>query len=389
LNSADTANVFCTNGIPFIVMANKKLYEKVSDMTSASSYETDDSSDSESYSESDSESEEESDEESDWESNEEENEELNTERATMRDEISDANSDKASVSEHSVTVISVSNASAVSSLECASLDNLSVDSDTRGERNSTEEKARHHQTRKTSLRAGRKRLSQQTNKSNSTRQSLQIDSKVEKIKERKKKQSDTEEKIKLLKAKIKTIQDLSNATNSYSEGEIGHLSPLPSPREAEKIVEHDYEDDKSDASESLMERRGARESLQSNKSVPHKTAQTSPFDSHVPLVIPVGDTDKISNLRFDGCSDIDIEADPLAGASIEKECYKSNSISDRTKFYLSQGKTKVVATYYHVMPIIQRNRALFQRKPRYEQILIVSIGVLSLIFFILLFIMLG
>jgi hypothetical protein len=106
-------------------------------------------------------------------------------------------------------------------------------------------------------------------------------------------------------------------------------------------------------------------------------------------VIPVGDTDKISNLRFDGCSDIDIEADPLAGASIEKECQKSNSISDRTKFYLSLGKTKVVATYYNVMPIIQRNRALYYRKPRYEQILIISIGVLTFIFFILLFIMLA
>jgi hypothetical protein len=273
LTSADTAGVFCTNGIPFIVMANKKLYEKISDMSSASAYETDDSC----YSECDSESFSESDSESDSESNDEENEELNTERATMRDEISDADSDKASVSEHSVTVVSVSNASSVSSLECASLDTLSVDSDTKEERNSTEEKVRHYQTRKTSLRAGRKRLSQQTNFT-STRQSLEIDSKVERIKERKKKQSDTEEKIKLLKAKIKNIQDLSNATNSYSEGEIGHLSPLPSRTEAEKIVEHEDEDDKSDASESLMERRGARELLQSNKSVPNKTAQTSPFD---------------------------------------------------------------------------------------------------------------
>lgn len=364
LSIEDTAEVFCTNKIPFEVTANKRLYVKISAMSSSSTVESSiDSSDSE------------SDEES------QKHQEViskgaasDSGYATARSETSDISSDETSVptvDRHAVDVISVSYQDPVSSLECVSTwDDSSQDSDNSGDRSITDDKPRSQKNRKIPIHARRKLTS------------LQIDSKANRIKHMKRRKSEmiTDERIKQLKAKIKSIQDLSNTTKSSTEVESNLSSPLPSQRiKGKKIVEHEE-----DASEPLVQRYDARGSRQ-----PEETCRRSLEEHDIPLMIPVvGEGKPVSNLRFEG-EDIDIEAGPLSGVGTQKACCEMNSIMDRTKILLGHGKTKVIASYDYIIPIIERKNAQFQKKPRYEQILIIAIGALISIFFILLFVMVG
>jgi hypothetical protein len=373
LTTEDTAEVFCTYDIPFEITATKKLYENISAVSSTSTVESSvDSSDSES----DEGSRKYQEKHLRWTASD-------TERATISSQTSCVESDETPINEHSVGVVSVFCQDPVSSIESASTwDELSSNGDTSGDESGTGYKPRLQKTWKAQVDAREKVTP------------LQIDSKVNRIKEIKRKKSDlrTDERIRQLKAKIKSMQGLSstNVTVSSSEFDSNISSQKRSHQiKVQKIVEHE---DETNTNEPLMKRQGSRESRQRNKPIRTKDVNRRNADkSLVGTMIPVAERDAVSDLRLDssarGFGELgDIEAGRFKTG---KEFDKTNSISDRTKVLLGHCKTKALAVYAHVLPIIERQRADFRRKPKYERILIIGIGALFSLFLILLCVMIS
>jgi len=389
LSTEDTAEVFCKAGIPNEITANKKLYEKVSAISSAS---TGGSSAESSYA-SDSESDEESRIKGDKHAN---YKATKTERATVRSKASEVSTADTSVlvDQHAVDFVSVSYQDPVSSLECASTwDDLSLGSNTSG--SSSVEKPRMQKTSKSPAQR-REALT-----------SHQRESKLSKMKEIKRKKSDlkTDERIRQLKAKIKSIQDLSTTHVTVSSSEVeSHLSSNIQSKamKARKAAEYENEkdDNKQEASEPLTNR---FEEQQRKKSVSAKRDYRISFEGEKSLVgtmIPVVEREEVSVLRFDtsarAVAQGDIEAGPFRSSKCEKRTSMSehtkalrNSISEHTKVLLTSVQYKTITAYDHMVPIVARKRAEFLRKPRYEQVLIVAIGSLFSIFIVLLFVMIA
>jgi hypothetical protein len=365
LTTEDTAEVFCTYDIPFEVTANRKLYENVSAVSSTS---TDESSvySSDSESDSDEESRNYQEKHMKWTASD-------TEGATNR-------GDETSIDEHSIGVISVSYQDPVSSIQSASqCDELSGDSDTSEDESGTGHKRRLQKTRKTPV------------DTRETVTSLQIDSKVNKIKEIKRKKSDlrTDERIRELKAKIKSMQGLSSTHITVSSSEFdSNLSSLGRSKQSNVQRRIDLHEDKTD--EDKTDTNEPRQWKQRNN--PIRTNDRRNADkSLVGTIIPVSERDAISDLRLDNSArGYGVLGDIEAGQfKTGRELDKMNSISDRTKVLLGRGKTKALAVYAHVLPVIERKRADFQRKPKYERVLIIGIGALFFIFFLLLCVMMS
>ncbi len=436
LSTEDTAEVFCKAGIPNEITANKKLYEKVSAISSAS---TGDSSAESSYS-------------SNSESDEESRRKgykcgmyaaTKTERPTVRSkasEVSTADTSVSMVDQHAVDLVSISYQDPVSSLECASTwDDLSLGSNTSG--SDSVKKPRKHKTSKSPVQE-RESLT-----------SHQLESRLSKMKEIKRKKSDlkTDERIRQLKAKIKSIQDLSATHRTVSSSEVeSHLSCKIQSKAIQKRRAAEYEneqdddklgtdesltnrfeekqrnksgDDRLDTGEQLTNRfeekqrnksgddrldTGERltnrfEEKQRNKSGQAKRDYRISFEGEKSLVgtmIPVVEREEVSVLRFDtsarAVAQGDIEEGPFRSSKCEKRTSMSehtkalrNSITEHTKVLLTSVQYKAITAYDHIVPIIARKRAEFLRKPRYEQILIVAIGSLFSIFIVLLFVMIA
>lgn len=146
-----------------------------------------------------------------------------------------------------------------------------------------------------------------------------------------------------------------------------------------------------------------RDKNQRNSKEHDHAAENALPSSYVPLMIPVVEREDISVMEFDVVTmdgaELDIEAGQLSmvrsidrvGSSTSKrnraEQDKTHSISDRTKIFLDHSKTKVLAVYDSLLPILERKRKEFQEKPRSEQIIISAIGSLSFLFIILLLIL--
>lgn len=409
LTTADTAQVFCTAGIPFEITANKKLYEKVSAISSTSSC---DSSSQSSYS-SDSESDDES---RNYQDKDVKHSGSDTGRATIRSQKSAESSEYNSVppaDRHEVALVSVSHEEAVSSLECtSSLDESSLGSDTSA--CSSVEKPRTRTRRKSPIRRKEvvaprnsplQRREVVTGKKSPARKreavtTYHVDSKASRMKEIQRKKSDlkTDEKIRQLKEKIRRISDLSNTNITLTSSEVeSHLSPhMQSQRiQVKKIDEYEEEGDDHNVETGeplvVMSRHNDyRRSFEADKSL-------------VGTVIhPIEEKEEISILRFD------TSARPLAEADIEegrlrvsvslsqkkRTSLKSinelrNSMSEHTKIVMTGIQYRAIAAYDRVLPIIARKRAEFLRKPRYEQILIIAIGSLFSLFLVLLFVMIA
>lgn len=424
LTTADTAQVFCTAGIPFEITANKKLYEKVSAISSTSSC---DSSSQSSYS-SDSESDDES---RNYQDKDAKHSGSDTGRATIRSQKSAESSEYNSVppaDRHEVALVSVSHEEAVSSLECtSSLDESSLGSDTSA--GSSVEKPRTRTRRKSPIRrkevvAPRKSPVQRrevvTRKKSPARKreavtTYHVDSKASRMKEIQRKKSDlkTDEKIRQLKEKIRRISDLSNTNITLTSSEVeSHLSPhMQSQRiQVKKIDEYEEEgdDDNVETGEPLvvMSRFEARAAQQRNKPISKHNDYRRSFEADKSLVgtviHPIEEKEEISILRFDTSArplpEGDIEEGHLR-VSVSKSQKKRtslksinefrNSMSEHTKIVMTGIQYRAIAAYDHVLPIIARKRAEFLRKPRYEQILIIAIGSLFSLFLVLLFVMIA
>jgi hypothetical protein len=379
LTTEDTAEVFCTSSIPLEITANKKLYEKLSPVSSSSTVDISCPS---------------TDLESDEESRKHQSKHVKwapsgTERARRESQTPDysiAETNETSIptaGEHSVVDVSVSYQDPVSS---CSLENASTD-DASGDGSCTSNEPRRRRTRKSSAHT-RDRVTSQ-----------QIESKVGRIKQIKRKKSDlrTDERIRQLKAKIKSIQDLSstNVTVSSSEVESNFSTPLP------RVA-----DEKEDTIELPSRRHGPRDSPQRNKSIPtkgvdrHSSKGSEQYGnkSLVGTMIPVGEREDVSVLNYDvsarGIRDVesrevDIETGQFRTLKEREKRISATSISDETKALLFRVQTKVIAAYDYMLPIIERKKIQFQRKPKYEQILIISIAAMSSLFLILLFIMIS
>eukprot|EP00536_Pseudo-nitzschia_multiseries_P013012 jgi/Psemu1/309590/fgenesh1_kg.529_\ len=128
------------------------------------------------------------------------------------------------------------------------------------------------------------------------------------------------------------------------------------------------------------------------------------LSNRIPLMIPVLDREEISVIQFDASPTDDTVIDVEAGKFAREKWVRCNEtpglskterikrekllpMIDKTKILLAQGKVKVLTAYDHVLPILIRNKLEFQEKPRKEQIIIIAIGALSLIFLILLCVM--
>jgi len=372
LTTEDTAEVFCTYDIPFEVTANRKLYEKLSAVSSTSTDESSvDSSDSEN--ESDEESRNYKEKHMKWTASD-------TEGATNRGQTSSVDSDETPIDDHSVGVVSVSYQDPVSPIESASqCDDLSSHSDTSEDESGTGHKRRLQKTSKTPV------------DTRETVTSLQIDSKLNRIREMTRKKSDlrTDERIRKLKAKIKNMQGLSSTHITVSSSEFdSNLSSLGRSQQTNAQKRVDLHEDKMD--EDKIDVNEPRQWKQRNN--PIRTKDRRDADkSLVGTMIPVGERDAVSDLRLDNSARGFGELGDIEAGQFEtgREFDKINSISDRTKVLLGRGKTKALAVYAHVLPIIERQRADFQRKPKYERILIIGIGALFSIFLILICVMMS
>ncbi len=418
LTTADTAEVFCKAGIPFEITANKKLYEKISAISSTSS--------SDSSSESSCSSESESDDGS--RSYREKHAGSDTGRATVRSQKSAQSSAKSPVPEiahHEVTHVSVSYEEAVSSLECtSSLDELSLGSDTSASSSFGKKRT---QTRRKS--PGRRKKVTTPRKSPMPRRekvtrhksparkrevgtSYQVDSKASRMKEMQRKKSElkTDEKIKKLKEKIRRISDLSNANTTLASTEVeSSVSPtLQSQRiQVKKLAEHD-DNDNFETGEPLvvMSRFEARAAQKRKLPIPRHNDHRHSFEGDKSLVgtviHPIEEKEEISILRFDTSARPLAEGDIEEGhlrtsvstsqkkrASLKSISEMRNSMSEHTKIVITGIQFRAIAAYDHLMPIVARKRAEFLRKPRYEQVLIIAIGSLFSLFLVLLFIMIA
>mmetsp|Transcript_17153 Transcript_17153/g.39618 ORF Transcript_17153/g.39618 Transcript_17153/m.39618 type:complete len:554 (-) Transcript_17153:17-1678(-) len=399
LTTEDTAAVFCNNGIPFEVTACKKLYEKVSPMSSGSADESSESSESSSDS-SDSESDEESrkyeEKHAKWTA-------LDTGYARQRSETSRTlceDSSGSSIDKHAVDVVSTLKQDTVSSLECiSSSDESSSDSDRSGDERTEDDWSNSLSRRENSEHTPKNSTPVQSD-SKANQSSLQLDSKGQRFKQIKRLSTDTDlttdERIKNLKAKIKRIQDLSNRSDSSTESESNLASLPPRQKKVEKIAELEDEDDNTESTEPLMTRkesnklRQEKESKQHDLRVRDQRALELLVGTGVPLLIPVGRNEDVSALPLEGVEH-DLEAGRYTSKpkrkSLRQSFMSAESIPDQTKLLLSNSRTKVIVAYTHLQLIIAQKRAQFHGKPRYEQILIVSIAALSMLFIILVLIM--
>jgi len=403
LSTEDTAGVFCTTGIPFEVTASKKLYEKVSGLSSSSSSDgssesssddscddsSDDSSNDSTYDSRDGSSDDSSDDSSYQESGTLESKFVKwtastSDCTTSRTHTSSNFGGETSVptiDQHSVDVVSPSYQDPVSSIECeSSSDKSSIGSNATSDKKGAAYEKRLQSTKKSSVHV------------RETVTSQQIDSKVNKIKEieRKKSELTTDERIKQLKAKIKSIQESRSSTNiSTSSTEVdSYVSNLQRIKD-NRTASHE---DKTETTEpsvqqqinSLPPKDINRQSLQESVQCTDK--------SLVGTMIPVieGEGEDISILKFDvsarNVEDDDIETGRTGN---KKGIEQRSSIASHTRGLLAHGKMKAIELYDYLLPIIQRNKKEFQRKPRYEQILIIAIVSLFFIFVILLFVMLS
>ena len=321
-----------------------------------------------------------------------------TERATIRSQTSEVGTEESSVptiDRHAVAAVSVSYQDPVSSMECASSwEDSSLSSDSSG--GSSMEKPKIQKTRKSSVHTRETVTSHERN------------SKVGRVKEIKRKQSDckTDERIRQLKAKIKSIQDLSttNVTVSSSEVESHPSSTIQSQKtQVRKTFQYEDEDKVQDdnlhSTEPIMNRSKSRDPQMPYKSIPIQNDFRRSYEADKSLVgtmIPVVEREEISVLRFDTSArplgDGDIEQCRLRTSKSEKLTSLKelrSSLSERTKVLITGVQYRAIAAYDHVVPIVARKRAEFLRKPRYEQILIVGIGALFSIFIVLLFVMIA
>mmetsp|Transcript_19572 Transcript_19572/g.42558 ORF Transcript_19572/g.42558 Transcript_19572/m.42558 type:complete len:560 (-) Transcript_19572:3569-5248(-) len=407
LTTEDTAKVFCTSNIPFEV----DTAEKFSFEISAFSPSTDDSDSSviTSCSRSDGAV-------RHYQENTLYRTASKTSSATITSQFIGINSSNnliPPINEHSVDVISLSNQEPVSSLEYeSSWDDLSLDSDNSRD---GDEKVKNSISQKTKA---------------SSAQSLKpvtpfVDSKVSKIKQMQRGKSETDERIKQLKAKIKNIQELKycsssvvNRSEDISSAQVESFLSLSSPSQRgfdNEMIEREGDCD-TDASTPLRKRHCTGESQQRNVSKSTKDegqrissdynqeADEALLSRCIPLMIPVLEREEISVMDFDDSATQDAVIDVEAGrpahgrlvgsvrsstlskrGKVERE--KIYPIYSRTKVLLTQTKTKVLAAYDYLSAVIKLQRMEFQEKPRNEQGIMIAIGVLSIIFLILLFVM--
>ena len=386
LSTEDTAQVFCKAGIPNVITANKNLYENISAVSSSSTS----NSSAESSDSSDSESDEESRRHQDKHAKYEATDTERAERATVRSrrsEVSTAETSVPSNDRHAVDLVSVSYQDPVSSLECTSTwDALSLGSDTSG--SSSVEKP----------------IVQKTTKSPVQRRETVI-SHQSRMKAIKRKKSDlkTDERIRQLKAKIKSIQDMSATHVTVSSTEVeSHLSSI---FQSKKTIESQKSEKKMDTTKvETGETLTNRFESQQRKSASARKDYRQSFEtvkSMVGTVIHEVEREEISVLRLDASARAvgkgDIEEGQTRFSKSEKRrtsitehtAALRTSITEHTKAFVVGVQYRTIAAYDEVVPIVARKRSEFLRKPRYEQILIIAIGSLFSIFLVLLFVMIA
>jgi len=388
LSTEDTAEVFCKAGIPNVITANKKLYEKISAISSSSTG----GSSAESSDSSDSESDEESRRHQDKHAKYETTDTERAERATIRSRRSEVGTDETSVrsnDRHAVDLVSVSYQDPVSSLECTSTwDDLSLGSDTSG--SSSVEKPTVQKATKSPVQRRETVASHQS-----------------RMKEIKRKKSDmkTDERIRQLKAKIKSIQDLSATHVTVSSTEVeSHLSSTFQSKAIESQKSAGHEKKMYNRILETGEPLTNRFESQPRKSASARKDHRQSFEtvkSMVGTVIHEVEREEISVLRLDASARAvgqgDIEEGQKRFSKSEKRRTSitdrtvslRNSITEHTKAFVVGVQYRSIAAYDEVVPIVARKRSEFLRKPRYEQILIIAIGSLFSIFLVLLFVMIA
>lgn len=382
LTTEDTAKVFCTKNIPFEVTTKKKLRKGISAISNSS---MDDLDGMISCSGSDVAVRHHHDDNLKWTGS-------NTESGTIRSHCERAISNQSSIptiDQHSIDHVSVTYQEPVSPLESASTwDDLSLNSD--GSRNEDDK-----------IEATR----EETTQALEPLPTLHIQSKVDKIKQIEQERYDLriEERINQLKAKIKSIQNGKKQLDS-----VGDVSKDYSSTEGESYLSFSSLPQREEGgfttanSAPLLSRYFSVEPKPQDGFVSFDGNNFDDLNEHndsidkpdsgsdVPVMVPEDEDEDVSDIEFHRTNadpqDIDIETGHLC-SKMKVEDEKISSTVDRTKILLSQGKAKAVALYDQILPIVIQKRMEFHQKPMNEQVIIIAIGVLSTIFFILLFIM--
>lgn len=215
----------------------------------------------------------------------------------------------------------------------------------------------------------------------------------------------TDERIRQLKAKIKSIQDLSATQVTVSSTEVeSHLSSTFQSKAMETQKEAGHEKKMDSGKLETGEPLTNRFESQQRKSASARKDYRQSFEtvtSMVGTVIHEVEREEISVLRFDASARAvgqgDIEEGKMRLSKSEKRrtsvtertAALRNSITEHTKAFVVGVQYKAIAAYDEVVPIVARKRSEFLRKPRYEQILIIAIGSLFSIFLVLLFVMIA